>query len=87
MPIHPSVKNRGRSKQGSSGRIPVQFLPLARAVPSSSASSLYQHHQKLKFQLDDYGKDFMNRCDVSVYIVPFDSLILTFWFFILKRYP
>ncbi|MEH2311515.1 MAG: hypothetical protein V7K35_08955 [Nostoc sp.] len=36
-----------------------------------------------KFQLDDYGKDFMNRCDVSVYIVPFDSLILTLWFFIL----
>jgi len=43
------------------------------------------HHHK--FELDDYHKDFMNRCDVSVYIVPFDSLILTIWFFILKRYP
>ncbi|MBN3951018.1 MAG: hypothetical protein HWQ38_32920 [Nostoc sp. NMS7] len=43
-----------------------------------------QHH---KFQLNSYGKDFMNRCDVSVYIVPFDSLILTLWFFFLKRYP
>ncbi|WP_218108006.1 hypothetical protein, partial [Nostoc sp. KVJ20] len=35
---------------------------------------------------NDYGKDFMNRCDVSVYIVPFDSLILTLWFFILRTY-
>nr|WP_322709012.1 hypothetical protein [Nostoc sp. ChiSLP03a] len=37
----------------------------------------YNHH---KLQLDGYGKDFMNRYDVSVYIVPFDSLILTLRF-------
>jgi hypothetical protein len=35
-------------------------------------------------QLDDYGKDFMNEFDVSVYIVPFDSLMLTLEFSLLK---
>lgn len=42
----------------------------------------HTHH---KFKLDDYGKDFMNRCDVSVYIVPFDPLILTLGFFNSKK--
>ena len=48
-------------------------------VNSSQCPMPNAHH---KLQLDNYGKDFMNRCDVSVYIVPFDCLILTLWFFI-----
>ncbi|MGV0108282.1 hypothetical protein NSTC731_03790 [Nostoc sp. DSM 114167] len=56
-------------------------------LPNCSVQVPNAHHNHHKLQLDGYGKDFMNRCDVSVYIVPFDSLILTLGFFILKRYP